>query len=101
MGCAITRSKAATAMPEWSRATARICWLCDCDGFCRRRRFGTRALLSGRRIGLRVVGPDVAFPEHAGAAAGIFGAPMIGIEAGYNRGLTPRFAAAHHYAGAG
>ena len=26
---------------------------------------------------------------------------LIGIEAGNNRGLTPRFAAAHHYAGAG
>src|SRR5271155_454156 len=57
-------------------------------------------LLSGGRIALRVVGPDVGFPEHAGAAAGIFGALMIGIEAVNNRCLTPRFALAHHHAGA-
>src|SRR5437762_1395077 len=28
MGCATTRSKAATAIQKWSRATAGICWLC-------------------------------------------------------------------------
>src|SRR5580700_8743844 len=28
MGCATTRSKAATAIQKWSRATARICWPC-------------------------------------------------------------------------
>jgi hypothetical protein len=43
----------------------------------RRRRFGTPGLLGVRRIVLRVVGPDVGFPGHAGAAAGIFDAPMI------------------------
>src|ERR1700730_19252169 len=49
----------------------------------RRRRFGTPGLLGGRRIALLVVRPDVGFPEHAGAAAWIFRAPMIGVEAGY------------------
>jgi hypothetical protein len=42
----------------------------------------------------------VGFPEHGGAAAGIFGAPIIGIEAAYNRCLMPQFALAHHHAGA-
>src|SRR5436305_15082698 len=28
MGCATTRSKAATAIQRWSRVTAGICWLC-------------------------------------------------------------------------
>src|SRR5580700_8302454 len=65
-----------------------------------RRRFGTLGLRGGPRIALRVVSPDVGFPEHAGAAAGIFCAPIIGIEAAYNRCLTPRFALPHHYAGA-
>src|SRR5712671_2346177 len=47
-----------------------------------------------------LVGPDVGLPEHAGAAAGISGAPMIGIEVAYNRCLAPRFTLAHHYVGA-
>src|SRR5438874_7331463 len=66
----------------------------------RRRRFSTPGLLSDVRIALRVVSPNIGLPEHAGAAVGIFGAPKIRIEAAYNRSLTPRFALAHHHAGA-
>ena len=66
----------------------------------RRRRFGAPGLPGGRRIALRVVSPDIGFPKHTGAAAEIFSAPMIGIEAVNNRCLTPRFALAHHHAGA-
>jgi hypothetical protein len=48
-------------------------------GLLRRRRLGTLGLVGGHRIAFRVVSPDVGCPEHTGAAAGIFGAPMIGI----------------------
>jgi hypothetical protein len=51
----------------------------------RRRRFGTPGLLSNVRIALRVVSPNIGLSEHAGAAAGIFCAPKIRIEAAYNR----------------
>src|ERR1700730_19374827 len=72
----------------------------DSDGAFGSVALATAGLRGGLRIAFRIVSPNVGFLKHAGAAARIFGAPITEIEAANNRRLTPRYALAHHYAGA-